>query len=233
MTPAVAGVDGARGAWLVALLHGGRVELSRHPEFASVVELADERSLAVVAVDMPIGLPASAPRAADRQARAMLGPRRSTLFPTPVLAVLDASGYTDACRRSELACGRRISIQAYNLVPMVRQLRQAVPLGAANRFVEVHPETSFVALAGRPLAPKRSSRGVAERVAALGPALDLDPGVDLADLVASRPRGVAPDDALDALAAAWSARRFATGVARVLGADDGCDPTGYPLRIVV
>ena len=91
------------------------------------------------------------------------------------------------------------------------------------RLVEVHPELSFAALAGRVLDRKRTAAGRAQRLAALRSWL---PGLDLASV----PSG---DDAPDALAAAWSGRRWLDGVARVLpGGEPPQDSRGRPMRIV-
>jgi predicted RNase H-like nuclease len=88
------------------------------------------------------------------------------------------------------------------------------------RLVEVHPELSFAALAGRVLPSKRTPAGRADRLAVLRGWL---PG--LADV----PPG---HDGLDALAAAWSARRWHLGMARTLPADPPLDARGRPMRIV-
>lgn len=101
--------------------------------------------------------------------------------------------------------------------------------GIVDRVVEVHPECSFRTMApadsarpaGTPMTRwpgKKSAAGAAARLALLGPALGIDPLGVLADPVLAR---VALDDAVDALAAAWSARRWAQGTAHVLG-----DPAG-------
>jgi predicted RNase H-like nuclease len=88
----------------------------------------------------------------------------------------------------------------------------------------VHPELSFMALAGRapgdPLPSKKSDAGRAARLAALGGWAP--------DAVRGAPAG---DDGLDALAAAWSAWRFVTGRADVLGGEP--DDIGVPMRMVV
>ena len=91
------------------------------------------------------------------------------------------------------------------------------------RLVEVHPELSFAALTGRVLGRKATAAGRAERLAALRGWL---PGLDLSAV----PRG---DDAPDALAAAWSGRRWLDGAARVLPAGEPpSDARGRPMRIV-
>lgn len=243
--PTVVGVDGSAGAWVAAVLRPGAVPaLHWCADIDAVVGLASTVGATVIGVDMPIGLPADAPRSSDRAARVLLGSRRSTLFPTPVRAVLDATDYRDALARSRSACGRGLSVQTWNLVPAIRQVRSAAL--ATRRtggpaFVEVHPETSFTVMAGRPLAPKRTPEGVSARVELLLGALVGLAAADLRDpLRLVRPVGhgdAAPwgrfgvDDVLDALAAGWSARRHARGEATVLGA--GVDADGLSMTLAV
>ncbi len=92
--------------------------------------------------------------------------------------------------------------------------------------VEVHPELALRRLAPDVgFAPKKSARGAGQRIAALARWLDVPAA--LADL----PAGARLDDVLDALAAAWSAERFATGTAEILGAE--WDDRGRAMRVVV
>jgi predicted RNase H-like nuclease len=44
-------------------------------------------------IDIPIGLTASGPRSCDLEARRLLGPRRSSVFPAPAREVLRAWSY--------------------------------------------------------------------------------------------------------------------------------------------
>ena len=175
---------------------------------------------AAVGIDIPIGLPARGPRACDVQARALLGPRRSSVFPAPVRDVLGAASYADACARSRAATGKALSQQAWNLVPRIADVDRA--LTAHDRVVEVHPEVVFVRLAGA-LPPKKTAEGARLRTAALASWL---PGG-----WPPPPRPARPDDALDALACAWTAARWLAGTAEVLGLEH--DETGRPMRIVV
>lgn len=256
----VMGVDGARGGWVAATLSSGTPpEIEWFADFAAVLDRARRISAAVVGVDMPIGLPSDGPRESDREARRILGPRRSSLFPTPVRAVLDATDHADAVARSRAACGKGISVQTWNLVPAIRQVRAAVASMPDLVVVETHPETSFTLMAGQPLAPKKTSEGHRERVHALeaalcgipssasgercrsdgdrrrssGARLVIDPHalVDDAGLPIPARRRPSSDDLLDAIAAAWSARRHRDGTAVVLG--DGFDTDGHPLTIHV
>lgn len=222
--PTVAGVDGARGAWVLARLgpHGASTEIVEH--FAEVVAAADRERFVAVGVDMPIALPDELPRPGEAELRALLGARRSTLFPTPVAAVLEAHDYADACGRSRAVAGKALSKQMWHLVPLVRQVRAAVDPGDP-RFVEVHPESTFVQLTGTALPSKKTAAGVGARLAALRPHV---PHLD--QVLADAPERCSVDDVLDALAAAVSARRFAAGGAEIFG--HGHDAAGYRLVVV-
>ena len=100
----------------------------------------------------PQGCPTgTVPRApATREARRLVGPRRSSLFPPPARAALGAAGYAAACAQNRDATGRAISRQAWGLAPRIAQvdaaLRARPPLQACCR--EAHPEVGFCALNG-------------------------------------------------------------------------------------
>jgi predicted RNase H-like nuclease len=224
MSPPVAGVDGMRGGWVVAVVHApDRVTWSAVPDAAAVLDRAGE--CRAVGVDVPIGLPARGRRACDVAAAARLGSARSSVFPAPVRAVLDAGGYSEACTLARSVDGRAVSRQAWNLVPKIAEWAAALSPGE-RRVVEVHPELSFRAMApATRFAAKRTARGVGQRLAALRGFVDS--GAVLADL----PAGPGLDDALDALAAAWSALRWSAGTAEVLG--DTLTTEGTPMRIAV
>lgn len=230
----VAGVDGARGGWLVVMapvdpatgVFAGAPEATLAPSFDAVRGLADDHQAVAVAVDMPMGLAGPDPRVADTEARAILGARRSSLFPTPTAAVLGATSHADAVNRNRAIAGVGISIQTWNLVPRIRELRATVGPDDADRFVECHPETSFTVMAGAALPSKKTPQGRSQRLDLLACELG-----DV-DALVGPIRGAAADDVLDAAAAAWSAGRFATGRARCLG-DGSLDADGYPRRIIV
>jgi predicted RNase H-like nuclease len=183
--------------------------------------------LSVVAVDMQFGLAPAGPRACDGEARARLGRRRATVFPTPIRPLLTASDHGEAVRLGRSLDGRGISIQAFNLLPKIAELDAAIDPALCDRVVEAHPESCFAAMAGAPLATtKRSAEGHAER-------LDLlERHVGETTALHRRRPGTARDDVLDAAANLWSARRWLRGEADVLG-DGRLDERGLPMRIVV
>ena len=75
----VVGIDGCPGGWVAVLLEEGRFA---DAWFAARFELAVEAAgdAAVIAVDMPIGLPEEGGRAADLEARRLLGRQRASVF---------------------------------------------------------------------------------------------------------------------------------------------------------
>ncbi len=219
---AVLGVDGWRGRWVGALLDGRTVGLVDLPDARAVLAVP---RVEVVAVDMPIGLADDGPRACDVAARARLGRAGSSVFPAPVRAVLGTDDYAEARRVSVAATGgTSLSAQAFQLVRSIRSLDEALGDPPAGHVVEVHPELAFRALDPAVTDPKGTARGLAQRLAALRPVMDVD-----AALLAAPPR-VPAVDALDACAAAWSARRVADGAAECVG-DGSRDARGRPMRI--
>jgi predicted RNase H-like nuclease len=218
----VLGVDGWRGRWVGALLDGRSVRLLDLPDAAAVLAVP---GVEVVAVDMPIGLSDDGPRACDVAARARLGRAGSSVFPAPVRPVLGARDYAQARALSVAASGgTSLSAQAWQLVRSIRALDDALGDPPRDDVVEVHPELAFRALDGAVTDPKGSARGLAQRLAALRAVVDVD-----AALAAAPPR-VPAVDALDACAAAWSARRIADGVADCVG-DGSLDARRRPMRI--
>jgi predicted RNase H-like nuclease len=146
------------------------------------------------------------------------------VFPAPLRGVLDCADYADACAVSRRASGKALSVQAWNLVPAIRALDDALDDVRADRVYEVHPELAFRTLDARVDARKASARGMAQRVRALEQAMDV------LDALAATPPGVPAVDALDACAAAWSARRLADGRGECVG-DGRLDARGRPMRI--
>jgi predicted RNase H-like nuclease len=218
---AVLGVDGWRGAWVGARLDGRRVTLLALPDAGAVLA---EPDVEVVGIDMPVGLSDDGVRSCDVLARRRLPRAGSSVFPAPVRPVLDAGSYAEACQIARAASGKALSVQTWNLVPAIRSLDAALGAPPDHRVVEVHPELAFRALDPRVDAPKASARGLAQRVRAL------EPVMDVLDALAAAPPRMPAADALDACAAAWSARRIADGRAECLG-NGATDRRGRPMRI--
>lgn len=236
----VAGVDGVRGGWVMAVTavaDGSTVEFSLWDTLGNLWAEAMARDLLVVGFDMPVGLPGAERRTADVAARELLGARRSSLFWTPPLCTLDAPDHAEANLRSRRRTERGLSAQTFALMPKIRELRTALAPedfgpAARPRAAEVHPESSFVRLGGAPMeSSKHKLAGLQERSAALA---GVFPNIAEAALLTplSGPSEPGLDDLLDAAAAAWTARRILSGHAECLGAGEH-DETGYPMHIWV
>jgi predicted RNase H-like nuclease len=224
----VAGLDGCRAGWVMATVPLGtsgppRLELVEDPR--DILHRIEAGTLAAAAIDIPIGLTASAPRRCDVEARRLLGARRSSVFPAPARSVLGAATYEEACARSAIASGKRISRQLFNILPKIQQVDALMTPHRQARLFEMCPELSFTLLAGAPMrANKRTATGRGERRAALEAVFG-----DVEDLVRPPP-GAAPDDVLDALIGAWTARRYATQAHVQLGGEP--DATGLRMEVI-
>ena len=218
----IAGVDGCRTGWVLASrTDEGPVAIEVLPGFREVLA----RGFNVVAIDIPIGLPAAGPRTCDRLARERLGPRRNSVFSCPIRPVLAAGDHEEACRIGRAVDGRGISRQTWNILPKIREVDGLLEPELASRVFEVHPELSFLAMQdGTPLAwPKKCPEGVALRRALLEQCLGQVPS--------GRLPGASDDDVMDALAALWSGGRIARGEAERLSADGEIDPRGIEMAI--
>jgi predicted RNase H-like nuclease len=222
---AVLGVDGWRGAWVGALLAGRSVRLLALPDAAAVLAVP---GVDLVAIDMPIGLSEDGVRACDVQAAQLLAPTgaASSVFPTPVRAVLATDDYAEARAISRAATSppRAPSAQAFMLVRAIRQLDDALGDPPADQVVEVHPELAFRLGLGAVTDRKGTARGTVQRLRALRAVMDVE------EALTDAPLGVPMVDALDACAAAWSAQRLAAGRGECVG-DGTQDARGRPMQI--
>ncbi len=226
-TVRVLGVDGWKGRWVGVELLGGRFAGAR--AFDALEAVLERAEVDGFGVDVPIGLPVGESiRPADAAARRVLGRRGASVFAVPPLEVLEASDYREALARARRVWGRGLSRQAHALAANVLEAERLLRSGRLDRVVETHPEVSFAAMHGGPLPwSKKTWNGLALRRRLLA-AEGIEVGGDLGGAGAA-----APDDVLDAAAAAWSAHRWATGAARTLPEDPPEDPAGRPTAIWV
>ena len=233
----VTGVDACRGGWVAVRLDGPegaeeieeiegvegasllRVEMVRvHETLAGVLDGHGSR---VVGIDMPLGLLGSGWREADRAARGLLGPRRSSVFAIAPRAVWEQASYQAAGERCRELTGQGLSIQAWGL--RARLLEADRFRGSCGYpLYEVHPELAFCALAGAPLAHSKHTAAGRERRREL---------LSRAGITLPRIPRAPVTDTLDAAAVACSAWRIATGRAVVIPARPQRDDRGLQIAI--
>jgi predicted RNase H-like nuclease len=234
-----AGADGCRAGWICVIRELGSHEIASAC-FESARALFSQRlSPDLIAIDIPIGSTDGGTRGCDRAARRLLGPpRASSVFPAPIRAVLAARSWEEACAIRNCVEGRRMSKQAWGIVPKIREvdeeLRARAPL--RDRVREVHPEVSFQAWSGSAMRFRKKSllgreerRGLVDRY--FGPAayeVVLD---QLRVRDGLRVKDMGDDDILDAFAALWSAERILRGVSRALPERPPTDRFGLRMEI--
>jgi predicted RNase H-like nuclease len=125
---------------------------------------------ALLLIDIPIGLPDKGPleRACDREARHVLGRRRSSVFRVPCRAATQARSYEQAKQADKDRTGKKLSIQVWRIVPKIRDVDEFLAGNgwARGRIRETHPELCFWALnGGRAMAfNKKTEQGFQERM---------------------------------------------------------------------
>ena len=210
--PSIAGVDGCRAGWIVVLTHPLARDAQEHQvtvctRFDDVLALLP--TSAVCAIDIPIGLLAERQpggRDCDRCARRLLRHRASSVFTPPTRPLLDATHYAQVR-------GHGLSIQAFNILPKIREVDRVMSPVLQQRVYEAHPELAFQALAGQPIQNrKKTMAGREERLHVLeNIPSPLFHGIRTAFgniLRAYKRTDVAPDDILDAYVLVWTALRI-------------------------
>ena len=247
----IAGVDGCKAGWIA-------VTKRRHEPISVRVcgtfgqVLAGLAEDAIVAVDMPIGLPAftrHGGRGPEKLVRRFLGQRQSSVFSIPSRAAVYAADepFTTIERWYEahrIASGvaretsdppRGISIQAFGIFSKIRELDRLMREKPELRLrvVESHPEVAFWRLNGEQAMalPKKikgrvDPAGMEERKALLSAN-----GLERAFLDTPPPRGAGEDDFLDAAAMLLIAARHARGETRPFPDPPGRDEYGIPVAI--
>jgi threonine dehydratase len=237
----VAGVDGCPAGWIAVLVRRDdpaihHVRVVRH--FSDILGAPEQP--AIVAVDMPIGLPGrtdGSGRLPEKLVRPLLGARQSSVFAIPSRQAVYAESYGDACTIAAATSEppRKVSRQGFNLFPKICEidclLRERPDL--VPRVFEAHPELAFWALNGdRSLdLPKKVKSRPYEPGLALRRDLLRKAGLPDALIDAPPPKGAAADDLLDALAGLTVALDIATGGGRSFPEPPGRDAHGLPVAI--
>lgn len=220
------GLDGCRSGWIAVVLHDHHDPEAHYLETVRDLDHVAPGASAV-AIDIPIGFPTGGPRQADVLARQFLGPRRSSVFLTPVREAIEAGNHASATRQAVALTGRGISRQAYALGKKILEVEGWLLPSSTCPVYEVHPEVSFAVLLGRPArASKKTWAGMVERRQGLERA-----GISLDHIAGEAISRAAVDDVLDAAVAAWSAGRLARGTALSFPDPPPVGASGRPVAI--
>lgn len=246
-----AGVDGCKAGWIAVIRKaGGPAEACIFDSVSALV--ATLPADAVVAVDMPIGLPDfthHGGRGPERLVRRFLGERQSSVFSIPSRKSVYAAeenfttierwyeAHREASRvaRETSDPPRGVSIQAFGIFSKIRELDRLLIARPElrKRIVESHPEAAFWRLNGgsamalpKKIKGRVNPAGMEERKALLARC-----GHDRAFLDRPAPRGAGEDDFLDAAAVMLVAERFARDEAVSFPHPPGVDGFGNPVAI--
>lgn len=206
----LAGVDGCKNGWIVALAAAWPcptpIQIRFCADFHAVVKLTTHCS--AVAVDMPIGLPDDhLPRACDLDAKQALGAQRSSIFLAPPRRALDAPTPTEFQRLHREIRGIGAGLPVWGIVPKMREVNLAMEANPSlqERIFEFHPERTWRRLAGEAnLASKKTAAGILNRIAILNRTAGQWTSQEPLE-IAGKP---AIDDVLDAISGIAAAARF-------------------------
>jgi predicted RNase H-like nuclease len=238
--PWIAGADGCRTGWVVAFagVDHDDVRVRVLAKFAEIFAAPEQPE--VVAVDIPIGLPAHIGpqgRGPERAVRPLLGERQSSVFAVPSRSAIHAPDYGAACRVAleNSDPPKKVSKQLFMIVPKIREVDETLRGAPAliARVYEVHPEVAFWRLNGeRALSqPKKIKSRAHEPGLALRRDILAKHGFSAAVAGQAPPAGAGPDDLLDALACAAIARRILAGRATPFPNPPLRDEYGLPVAI--
>ncbi|MFA6266312.1 MAG: DUF429 domain-containing protein [Pseudolabrys sp.] len=240
----VAGVDGCKGGWVVAL---GQVKgETKLPFVVSTIRevFTSDPKPSIVAIDVPIGLPTYSPaggRKCEPTIRTILRGKASSVFRVPCRDAIYAGLTEGKLDRGKYEAAKTIakekstdkkgfSLQSFYIFDKIaavdRHLLDHQEIG--GNVYEAHPELTFHYMKNgiHALPSKKTPKGITERNELLRKA-----GIP-SNVIEARPlRDAKPDDALDALACLVTARRIALCLAKQHPENPCRDDRGLPMAI--
>jgi len=237
------GVDGCPDGWLAVEYEEATFRaVKQYDDIEAIRDIHDDAEL--VLIDVPIGLRETdnTPRPCDAAARRVLGsPRSSSVFPTPIRAVLEADSYEEARRIQEDKTGGSLGAQTWGISNKIRELDEFMLSNQSEvegTIREAHPVVCFWALNDRQ-STRYSKTGVP--VAAFWERVEILERVDGGILGDIRSAGreleskAKNDDLLDAFVLAITGSPLTDSVKslpRDPPENDNGDPKGLPMEMV-
>ncbi len=153
------GVDGCKGGWICVGLNGaGEACHFVQADIAAVHAAVREHEGEIILLDMPIGFRSDKhERLCDKDARKLIGKRRSSVFPVPCRQAIEVLAETNDIQKARSKnhdiTGKCLSAQTWaiatNMYKVDKFLRGCTR--AREIFREVHPEVCFRMLNGAAL----------------------------------------------------------------------------------
>jgi predicted RNase H-like nuclease len=202
------GIDGCPGGWfLISIDQDANFYFN---VFDHIDQLwNDYKDSTLILIDIPIGLPHWRSRRCDVEARKLLGKRGSSVFPAPSREAINEPDYEHACKVNQKILGKKLSIQAWNISPKIKQvdLLMGKEQFTKNAIRESHPEICFWALAGGKtiVHNKKTEQGIEERLSVLKNINRFSEEIYNKAIQTFKRKDLAKDDILDALTLAITA----------------------------
>jgi predicted RNase H-like nuclease len=237
----IVGVDGCRAGWVAVILNlDSGYETEIFPTFGDLWQALPDP--VQILVDIPIGLleDSGKERRCDKEARALLSPHGSSVFPAPRRPTLYFQAanpdYGKVNEFQKELCGKGLSQQTCAIIPKIRQVEELLlkDQEARRKIREVHPEVCFWAFnGGKPLIHrKKHVKGFETRVQLLKIVYPQAGEVVDAACAKFKRRDAARDDIVDALAAAVTALLGQSGPLDSIPDIPEKDALGLPMEIV-
>jgi len=229
----VAGVDGCKNGWFCVAkdVGTGRIWFGIYDNANSLLQQQPEPL--IVAIDIPIGLTEAGPRQCDIEARKLLGPRQSSVFPAPIRPALRAKTRQEADLISRQVDGRGVTAQAFAIYSKIRDFDRILSAKPQlqERIKEVHPEVCFWAWNDKEAMTntKKSKEGKAQRRTLIDKVFGT---VTVDKIQAEYKRSIVRiDDIHDAFGALWTAERIFKGKAKVIPDPSPKDAVGLRMEM--
>lgn len=205
----IVGIDGCKFGWIaIALDLDGQFQISKHSTFNDLINTYSQAKRYLV--DMAIGLSGlHHPRIVEKLAREKLKPNKtSTIFTPPCRTAVYEQSYDSAKEKNITITGKSISIQAWNIVPKIREVDQFLIKNRKyqDKIWEAHPEVCLAGLNGGipMLTKKKTVEGKEERLNLLQNIFQGSKEIFEAGDLLFLKKEVKTDDLVDALALAIS-----------------------------
>jgi predicted RNase H-like nuclease len=231
----VVGVDGCPDGWVAAAadLDDGQLEFRVFARFSDLVEHYEDAG--AIGIDVPIGLLTCYSRSADLRARKLMPGKGSSVFPAPHPDIIHEHTHEAASTRSKEVHKKGVSQQGFAILPKIAEVNEFLTQELQRRIFEVHPEVSFTELNGGDPVRSRKSRTAgfdARRELLVKRSGFTSIPTKLEASKVGNGLKVHADDTLDAIVAAWTARRFVEGIAKRIPSEPQIGFRGLRAEIV-